>query len=80
MEEAITDYLLRHGDAIREDMLNLATSAATNPILRNYLEEAITNEIIQTICVRMNYPYESVASIITPDYLAKLFGREFFVL
>lgn len=80
MEYEIAEYLVNHKEGIHEDLSKLANEAKSNPILTSFFRDAVVNELIQRVILGMNLDYERVASVVTYDYIVKLFGEEFFRL
>jgi uncharacterized protein (DUF608 family) len=80
LEFKISEYLLNHFSEVREDILQLKIEAEDNPILSSYLQDAILDEVIRTLCAALNLSYESVASVIDKDFLMALFGPDWYVL
>jgi hypothetical protein len=74
------EYLLLHQDGIKEDLKKLKLEAETNPILDEYLHDAIVGQTITILTQALCMSYEDIASIVDKNYILNLIGEGYFQL
>ena len=73
----VAEYLLKHGDVIKNDILEEVTCALTHTIHKKVLVDLIIGTIVHRLSNSLNLTYQEVAEIVNEEYLSKLLGRGF---
>lgn len=79
-EYKITEYLLKHKEGIRDDIVSRAVYGINDYVDRLWFDHKFVEEIVREVAKALRMNYMQVATIIDYEFIVSLFGMNFFLL